>query len=144
MAKNKFSFINFVQRWVFALILVGASYNPTGYSLYHWYSEVLPAFEQFTPVMVVSGIVLLIGWVIYLRATMRSLGLVGSVLAAALLAALIWWAFDLGWLSQDDSTILAWVGVVFVSLVLGTGMSWSHIRRRMTGQLDVDEHDGEQ
>ena len=25
------------------------------------------------------------------------------------------------------------------SLLLATGMSWSHIRRRLTGQLDVDD-----
>jgi hypothetical protein len=56
-------------------------------------------------------------------------------------AALVWWAFDVGWLESGDSQILTWVGIVFISLVLGAGMSWSHIRRRLSGQLDVDDHD---
>ena len=84
---------------------------------------------------------LLIGWVIYLRATVRSLGVVGTTLAIALVAALVWWAFDVGWLARGDSQVLTWVGIVFISLVLGAGMSWSHIRRRLSGQLDVDDHD---
>ena len=36
---------------------------------------------------------------------------------------------------------IAWVVLVILSLVLATGMSWSHIRRRMSGQFDVDEKD---
>ena len=29
--------------------------------------------------------------------------------------------------------------IAVLSLVLATGMSWSHIRRKMTGQIDVDD-----
>jgi len=141
MATTQFTPTSFLIRWVIATILVGLTYNPSGYSLFHWYSDVLPSYSAITPAMIVSGLILLIGWVIYLRATMRSLGIVGTALAAALIAALIWWAFDLGWLDRDDQSILSWIGVIFVSLVLGVGLSWSHIRRRLTGQLDVDDHD---
>ncbi|MBT5031194.1 MAG: hypothetical protein HOM55_02740 [Proteobacteria bacterium] len=138
---TKFSIINFFWRWLFAFLLVGLTYNPTEYSLYHWLSDALPNYSAITPVMAVSALLLLIGWVIYLRATVRSLGMVGTTLAVALVAALVWWAFDVGWLESGDSQILTWVGIVFISLVLGAGMSWSHIRRRLSGQLDVDDHD---
>jgi Family of unknown function (DUF6524) len=33
------------------------------------------------------------------------------------------------------------VVLVILSLILAVGMSWSHIRRRMSGQVDVDEKD---
>jgi hypothetical protein len=46
----------------------------------------------------------------------------------------------MGWLSLDSSNKLTWVILVVFSLILATGMSWSHIRRRLTGQVDVDEH----
>ena len=39
---------------------------------------------------------------------------------------------------------IGWVGImVVISGVLATGISWSHIRRRMTGQVDVDEVEGD-
>lgn len=143
MAVKKFSTINFFWRWLFAFILVGLTYNPSEYSLYRWLSVVFPDFSAITPLLAVSTIFLLIGWVMYLRATLRSLGMVGTLLAMALVAALVWWAFDLGWLERGNGQVLAWVGIVFVSLVLGAGMSWSHVRRRLSGQLDVDDHDGD-
>jgi len=31
------------------------------------------------------------------------------------------------------------VPVLVLSLILATSMSWSHIRRRLSGQLDVDD-----
>ena len=81
---TKFSIINFFWRWLFAFLLVGLTYNPTEYSLYHWLSDALPNYSAITPVMAVSALLLLIGWVIYLRATVRSLGMVGTTLAVAL------------------------------------------------------------
>ncbi|HAY44934.1 MAG TPA: hypothetical protein DCY55_01465 [Gammaproteobacteria bacterium] len=143
MAAKTFSLINFFWRWLFAFVLVGLTYNPTDFSLYRWVSDVLPDFSAITPLLAISSLLLLIGWVMYLRATLRSLGLIGTLLAVALVAALVWWAFDMGWLDRGNQQVLAWVGIVFVSLILGAGMSWSHIRRRLSGQLDVDDHDGD-
>ena len=55
------------------------SYNPSGYSYFHWFKDTLP---NFTPLLALGGIILIIGWVIYLRATFRSLGPIGLTLAA--------------------------------------------------------------
>ena len=85
------------------------------------------------------GVVLLIGWVIYLRATLRSLGEIGTILALALFAALTWLMIDRGLLSLDSPTVFTWVILTMLSAIMATGMSWSHIRRRMSGQLDVDD-----
>ena len=46
---------------------------------------------------------------------------------------------DRGWVSLDGSGTLQWIVLIGISLILAVGMSWSHIRRKMTGQLDVDE-----
>jgi hypothetical protein len=37
---------------------------------------------------------------------------------------------------------MAWVSMVCLALLLAIGMSWSHVRRRMTGQVDVDDVEG--
>ena len=121
-----------------ALVLVFASYNPSDYSWFYW---VMHSTDRLDPLLVFSGVVLLIGWVIYLRATARSLGVVGIVLALAFVGSLIWLLVDSGVLSLNNPTILQYVILFVLSLLLATGMSWSHIRRKMTGQLDVDDVD---
>jgi len=131
-----FGIKEFIVRWAFGLILVCASFNASGYSMIHWLVNIFP---QITPAFAVCAILLLIGWAIYLRATFRSLGGVGIVLLVALLAAVVWWFWDLGWLSLENFSFLAWLGNVAVSLVLAIGISWSHIRRKITGQQDVDD-----
>jgi len=138
MAVKKFSFVNFLVRFVMALILVFCSYNPSGYS---WYHRITQAESWRAPELIFAGVVLLIGWVIYLRATLRSLGEIGTVLAVAFFAALTWVMVDYGLLSLDSPTIFTWVLLTMLAAIMATGMSWSHIRRRMSGQLDVDDVD---
>jgi len=129
-----------VLRLIFAVIVVFLTFNPEGYSYYHWG---IKGFLPLDPVKVVSGIVLLIGWIIFVRATLRSLGAIGLILVTALCTALLWMLIDWGWLSSENSKVLAYAGLFIVSLILATGMSWSHIRRRMSGQYDMDDVDEE-
>ena len=77
----------FGLRLLFALALVGVTYSPSRFSFYHWVARDFPGIG---PEQAVAGIVLLIGCVIYVRATLRSLGAVGIALAIALLLAGIW------------------------------------------------------
>ena len=88
------------------------------------------------------GIVLLAGWVVFLRATFQSLGVLGLLLGAAFFAALVWLLVDFGLLAADSVSTMAWVTIACLALLLAVGMSWSHVRRRMTGQVDVDDVEG--
>lgn len=140
MAYKRFNFFDFLVRLILALVLVFLTYNPSGYSWYHWFDQ---AADKFQPMIILAAIVLIIGWVIYLRATARSLGLLGIVLATAFFATLIWLMVDQGWLSVDNPTVFTYLALVALSAVMATGISWSHIRRKMTGQLDVDDVEGD-
>jgi hypothetical protein len=40
-----------------------------------------------------------------------------------------------------NSTVLAWVLLTLVAAILALGMSWSHLKRRWSGQADVDDVD---
>ena len=131
-----FQFSSFSIRFVIALILVFLSFNPSGYSFYHWVVQQVFAL----PVLVLGGVVLLIGWVIFLRATLRSLGPIGIGLAVALFGCLAWVAVYYELLIVG-STIFIYIMLVIMSAVLGIGMSWSHLRRRMSGQADMDDVD---
>ncbi len=138
MALKRFSFLNFLIRFILALLLVFSTYNPAEYSWYHW---LMNSVDKFDPLLVFAGVVLLIGWVIYIRATVRSLGEIGTFLAISFFAALTWVLIDRNVLSVENTTVLTYVVLTMLSAIMATGMSWSHIRRRMSGQLDVDDVD---
>jgi uncharacterized membrane protein YoaT (DUF817 family) len=138
MARSSFGFADFAWRWLFAQLLVLATFNPTEYSYYRWARD---NFGAETPLVALFGVILFIGYVIFLRATLRSIGAFGIILIAALAGALLWVLADRGLLSLEDVDVITWIGLVGVGLVLGLGMSWSHVRRMLSGQLDVDEVD---
>jgi hypothetical protein len=136
---TEFSVGGFFARWLFAVVLVFGTYNPSDYSYMNW---VLSSTSEFGPIMALTGVALLIAWIIFLRATFLSIGVLGIALGAALFGCLIWLLIDIGLLSLDATGALTWIVLLVLSLILATGMSWSHIRRRLTGQFDVDEKDG--
>ncbi len=138
MAVKRFSFTNFLIRLALAVALVFATYNPSGYSWYHWFMQ---ASDKLDPLLAFAAVLLLIGWVIYLRATVRSLGEIGTLLAIAFFGVLTWVMIDYNVLSVENTEVLTYVILVMLAAIIATGMSWSHIRRRMSGQLDVDEVD---
>lgn len=133
---QSFGFTSFLLRWLFAAVLVFGTYNPTSFSYVGW---LLSENFQFGPVPALVGVAILIAWIVYLRATFNSLGWLGLSLGAALFGCMIWLFIDLGVLSTESTGALTWLALLLVSLLLATGMSWSHIRRRLSGQLDVDD-----
>ena len=128
----------FTLRWLFAFLLLAATYNPTPVNFLRWLTG---GGAPSMSVLVLSGLVLLVGYIIYLRATLRSIGPFGMVLVLALVGALLWVVYDLGWLDFRNPTWNTWIGLVALSLVLGIGLSWSHVRRRLSGQSDMDDVD---
>ena len=44
-------------------------------------------------------------------------------------------------LNLDESRVVAYVVEILIAVILAIGMSWSHIRRRMAGQMDMDDVD---
>ena len=136
MAGQAFTARSFLLRLIFAALLVGGTYNPEGVSYYHWVEAGLPNFSAEKTVV---GVVLLIGWVVFLRATVRSLGRLGVILAIALFASVLWLLISRGWFSPDSPRALAYMELGILAFILAVGMSWSHIRRRMSGQVDVIE-----
>ena len=135
MAKD-FTTKSFIARWGFAAVLVFGTYNPSGYSYIGW---LMTENVTFGPVLAIVGLVLLTAWIIYLRTTFLSMGWLGISLGAALFSAIIWLLVDIGWLNLDSTGIIAYLALLLLSIILATGMSWSHIRRRLTGQVDVDD-----
>jgi hypothetical protein len=139
MASSKgFGMGGFFLRLILALIVVFATYNPEGTSYYHWVYEDL---ANFTALKAFIGVILLIGWIILLRATFGSLGFIGVILAIAFFGLAIWLIIDVMGLSTDNQRVITYIIGVMIACVLSIGVSWSHVRRRLTGQIDTDTVD---
>ena len=121
MAQESIGITGILLRFVAAFALVFLTFNPTGWSYWHWASASIP--QGVSPPVVLAGIALVIAWGVFVSATARSIGLVGALL----------------WTALENRGAMTWVGLVVVAAVLALGMSWSHLRRQMTGQADVDE-----
>ena len=137
MARSDFTIGSFFLRFLFALALVFLTYNPTDYSWVGYLQSDIAAVYK-----AASGIVLLIGWVMFLRATWRSLGPIGTALAIAFFGILIWLFIEWGFFALDDTVVVQWVVLFVLAGVLAVGMSWSHVRRKLSGQYDTDEIEG--
>jgi hypothetical protein len=135
---DEFGFKDFLWRLIFSVALVLVTFNPTGHSYYHWLADGFPSVQ---PLEVVAGIALLGAWIFFVRSTMAAIGTLGLVLLLALFAAIVWWMVSRGWLDVSNRSTMAWVVLLILGLVLGIGMSWSHIRRGVTGQASVDRVD---
>jgi hypothetical protein len=135
---DEFDFFGFLWRLLFAVALVLLTFNPTGHSYYHLLVDGFPSVQ---PLEAIAGIVLLIGWIFFVRSTLAAMGVLGVSLMVALFAAIVWWVVSRGWLDLDNRSAMAWVVLLILGLVLGVGMSWSHIRRRISGQASVDRVD---
>jgi hypothetical protein len=135
---DEFGFGGFLWRLLFAVALVFLTFNPTGNSYYHWLADGFPAIQ---PLEAVAGVVLLILWIFFVRSTLLAMGALGVVLVLALFAAIVWWIVSLGWLDPANQRAMAWIVLSLLGVILGVGMSWSHIRRRISGQASVDPVD---
>ena len=137
----------FAARFVLALVLVYASYNPWGVSYVHWIlGSWQPAHDSSwlaSPALkFVVGVVLTIAWVVYGTAARRSLGGVGIFLVVALCAGVIWLLVEQHVVETSSIPVLTHLALLVLATVMAVGMSWSHVRRRLSGQVDTDEVDG--
>jgi Family of unknown function (DUF6524) len=135
---EQFKASGLLLRLLFSLALVLLTFNPTGHSYYHW---LVDGFPRVQPLEVVAGIALLGAWIFFVGSTLEAMGRLGVGLLLAFFAAVVWWLTSRGWLDLGDRSAMAWVVLCILGVVLGIGMSWSHIRQRLSGQASVDRVD---
>ena len=139
MANESIGWTGVFLRMVAALVLVFLTWNAEGWSYYHWTIEpLLRGTRSFDAVKFLAGMLLLAGWVVFLQATRRSIGILGAALVAAIFGGVIWLLISSGIVSAHSGKGIARAVLIALSLVLAVGMSWSHIGRRLTGQADTD------
>jgi len=128
----------FIIRWALAFFLLTATYNPSEYNYVTWSRA---NYHTDLALVVLFGLILLSGYIIYLRATLQSIGLIGIVLVSAIVAAGVWVLIDQGLIVLGNADRVNWLTLFGLSFVLGIGLSWSHVRRIISGQIDVVDDD---
>lgn len=123
-------------RWLGAFLLLALTFNPTRWNFIRW-AEANYATQL--PLAVLLGLLLTVGYIIYLKATVHSIGGFGMLLIASIFGCAVWVLIDWGVLSLGNTDLNLWLGILALSVVLGIGLSWSIVRQRLSGQASVDE-----
>jgi hypothetical protein len=127
-----------LTRWLAAFLLLAATFNPTPYNYLRWLQD---HGDASLSVAVLAGLVLAVCYIIFFRATLRSIGPLGMILVLAIFGALFWVLHDIGVLRLDNRGLNVWLAIFAFSAVLGIGLGWSHVRRALSGQSDMDDVD---
>ena len=126
-------------RWLGAFVLLALTFNPTRWNYIAWVQE---NFSTQMALSVFLGLLLGVGYMVYVVATLRSIGAFGIILVAAIFGAGLWVLHDWGLLSLENRNLNLWIGILALSLILGIGLSWSILRQKLSGQASVDEIEG--
>jgi len=125
-----------ILRWLGAFLLLSATYNPTQINFTRWAEA---NWQTQMPLTLLLGLLLGVGYMIYIGATLRSISAFGILLVGAIVGALVWVLIDYQILTLQNPQLNLWLGILALSVVLGIGLSWSIIRQRISGQATVDE-----
>lgn len=123
----------FFLRWLLAAFLVFGTYNPSGTSYYHWVAYA----PELSPTQITAGILLLALTVAILRMAFMSTGYFGTAaLALTVLMGIVFGA-GLGLFEVEEVFFTTYTIELIVSIVVGIGLSWSFIQKRLSGERDV-------
>jgi hypothetical protein len=130
-----FGFPGFIARWLAALFLVFATYNPSGYSYCDWISDF--AGGQWILKALVT-ILLIIAYATFILATLRSLGVLGVLTWFLFFSSLVWLMINIGIVQSLSVRTVVTLGLIVSANVFAVGVSWSYIRLRLSGQADTN------
>jgi hypothetical protein len=132
---ESFGIQRFVTRWLAAIFLVLATYNPSGYSYFDWVSA--PEIDDWVLKLLV-GVVLVILYATFGLATQRSLGRLGIAAWLLFFAVVTWTMIDFGLIRIAGTGTMVTIVLVNLANVLAVGVSWSYVRARLSGQADTN------
>ncbi len=135
---NSSPFLALLIRIVVSAVVVFATYNPTGKSIYHW---IVSHNNPTDAWVVLAGIVTVLALFSLLIASWKTFGMLGTTVIAILFAAIAYLFVQEGWVSAEKNHSIQWLGLALLSLFFGFGLAGAIIWRRITGQVMTDESD---
>ena len=127
-----------ISRMLIAAIVVFATYNPSGNSIFHWVKNNENPTDAW---VILVAIVAVLANIAILIAAWKALGKLGTIIVVIFFAALVYLSLQEGWVSAGNRVSLEWLALILYSTFLGIGLSGAIIWRRATGQVVTDEAD---
>ncbi len=131
--RNSFGMKAFGTRFLYLLVLIFLTYNPSHYSLIDWMQYELSSFS------IGIGIIVIILWCVVLWFVYLGSGWLGLLLGTTVIGLLLWMAKDIGLIHFNNITMNVIIAEISLALLFTLGLSWAHIRRRISGQLSTDD-----
>jgi Family of unknown function (DUF6524) len=126
-----FTLASFFIRWLAITALVFATYNPSGYSYLHWLAEWQ---QEELALKVAVGLVIFGLFWLTLVAAWLVLRLIGVLLLTGIVLSLMITGWQLG-LVPPTSASVQYLLLGMLATALTFGVSYGHIRYRLTGQV---------
>jgi hypothetical protein len=137
-SKRRFSLSSLIARLLVSLLLVFATYNPSGYSIFHWLTADGNGPMSLKIIALLALAILYYAIFRVAFGAFRWSGLFAATLVSVFLSLTVVPIFLPDDLDSRLATILLaaqYVVPTSVALVMAFGMSWSHVIQRLTGQL---------
>jgi hypothetical protein len=131
MAKN----IPWYIKLILSFILVFGTWNPLKYDVAHY----VMGLESFNLLVIFFLAVLLVIWLIAIRALHEALGTTGILVYLILVGLLLGGLYQIGIIDINNLDTLGWYLNGIVTLMLFTGLMAPIWWRRMTGKVTVDD-----
>ena len=125
--------LGILVRMLAVALLVSATYNPSGYSYYHWVHQ---GIADHWASKTVVGQLIVMAFIFCGFVSARSLGLLFSIPLILIIGTGVWLLSDWGVINLSEGLQRTLVFESALILLLGTGVSFSLIRYRLSGQLD--------
>ncbi len=120
----------FLWHWAYCLGLVLLTYNPLGYSYYHWVTD--GSGEVF--LKMIMGLGLLIAYTFLMWVIIGSIGRLG------LLAGVIMWVLlaheVIKFFAVEGSAMYEFIVLLCLSTLLAIGLAWPYINFQLHGQIE--------
>lgn len=129
--------MKFWIRWAAAFALVTFTYNPTGYSYFEWVTDPETLYEHM-PIKFLILATMLIGYAIFIRSIITSLGKWGAATSIGMLGTVAYLAQDYGIVNLANPTSAVWVLIIAASALMATGMTNAFFVRWISGQREVN------
>jgi hypothetical protein len=130
-----FGVSGFIARWLAALFLVFATYNPSGYSYCDWIADIGGGHWILKALV---SVVLVIAYATFVLATLRSLGRLGVATWVTFFSSIVWLMINIGIIQTLNVRMFVTFALIILANVFAVGVSWSYIRLRLSGQADTN------
>jgi Family of unknown function (DUF6524) len=127
--------------FIYAALLVLGTYNPTRISVWHWLTQAQD-WPRMWPVYMVTGLVVVGLWILFLTSVRKSLSYSGIALITVIVALLAYIPLHFNAMTASSSSI-TWLVLWGLIVVIGFGGSFARIRFRLFGHRSVDAVQGD-